>query len=127
MKVLVVPLLSIVLCMFIAVNMVGFAKDTYHNWQQLRYTTEDQRVGRTYNPLGYDYIKHIVALLPNKSIFPVTRYSNITNHIEIIFPQNTHTLDSRVLVGIGIFDADMQTNVIASANRLHTDAHTSMW
>ena len=124
---LVLPLLSVVLCMFVTVKIFGLLRDMYHNWQQLRYTTEDQRMGRTYTSLGYDYIKNIVSFLPNKSIFPVTRYSNITNHIEIIFPQNTHALDSRVLIGIGIFDADMQTNVIASANRLHTNAHTSVW
>ncbi|RHX79541.1 hypothetical protein DLM77_11645 [Leptospira yasudae] len=90
-------------------------KISLQNLNMLSYTSLEQIKEAAYSHIGYKYIREIVKTIPEKEIFPITRYQDYTKNAHLYLPEYRHNIDNRLLIGINLKENDTKESVISAA------------
>jgi hypothetical protein len=107
-----VILISLACLLFIIARFQLFV-DTAKNIYGVLTTTFEERKAAAYKELEYGYIKYIYDKLPDKTIFPTTRYPLYLQNAKIHFSDEL-VITKDIVLALNMDQKDFETNVIGN-------------
>ncbi len=86
------------------------------HFKKIKNKTLEQIKEDTYARFGYGYIRDIVSRIPEKDIFPITRYPDYTKNVHLYMSEFRNRIDNRLLIGIGLEEKDTHEVIISNAH-----------
>lgn len=68
-----------------------------------------------YKELGYDYFEKIASLIPEKGMYPTTRYKDYTKNVHLLSNQIYSQESSKLIIGFNLSESDLSESFIAYA------------
>jgi hypothetical protein len=100
-------------CLLLILTRFQVFVDTAKNIYGVLTTSFEERKASAYKELEYGYIKYIYDKLPDKSIFPTTRYPLYLQNAKIHFSDEL-VITKDILLALNMDQKDFETNVIGN-------------
>ncbi|MFI5165416.1 MAG: hypothetical protein ACHQQS_02245 [Thermoanaerobaculales bacterium] len=108
----------------LAVTTIGYA------WHDAWGTTPEARQIAFYGDrsgLGYGYVRDVLEHYPDPESLPEIRNPGHDDFLRLFLPGRLRRRDDRMLIGIGIPEAQLRESTVATAVRVAADQHESGW